>query len=338
MKVLVTGHNGYIGAHLVELLKKHEHQVTGVDINIFEGCEWETLTAPDTELIKDIRDLTKQDLAGHDCVMHLAAISNDPMGDLDPALTYSINREGSINLAQLTKDAGVPRFLFSSSCSLYGKGDNMDLDENAQLNPLSTYAESKVATERALSKMADENFCPVYLRNSTAYGHSPMLRIDLVVNNLLASALSFGEIRIMSDGTPWRPLVHCRDIARAFVALLDAPREKVFNEAINIGGNEENYQVKDVVSLVQKVLPECKAVFTGEVGQDPRDYRVNFDKLNRLLPNFKLEYTVEKGINELYKKYIKFNFSEKDFNGSQFVRLRVVKKKLAALVNSGRIS
>lgn len=332
MKVLVTGHKGYIGAHLVKLLKKEGHEVTGVDIDIFEGCAWETITKVDTDLHKDIRDLSVEDLKGHDCVMHLAAISNDPMGNLAPQLTYSINREGSINLARLSKEAGVRRFLFSSSCSLYGKGENMDLDEKATLNPLSTYAESKIATEQALSEMADENFCPVYLRNATAYGDSPMLRIDLVVNNLLASALSFREIRIMSDGSPWRPLVHCKDIARAFIALMNAPREKVFNEAINIGDNNENYQVKDIVELVQKVMPECEAVFTGEVGQDPRDYRVNFDKLNRILPDFRLEYNVEKGIDELYQKYQQFGFSEKDFNGSQFVRLRVVEKKLDSLI------
>lgn len=329
MKILVTGHNGYIGAHLVPLLKAKGHYVIGNDVNLFDGCEWEPLTKPDEEWIKDLRKITEQDLKGIDCVMHLAAISNDPMGDLNPQITYDINRDGSIRLAELSKKAGVPRFLFSSSCSIYGKSDKPYMTEEDPTVPLTAYAISKIETENAVKKMADGTFSPSFLRNATAYGHSAMLRIDLVVNNLLACAVSRGDIRIMSDGSPWRPLVHCKDIARAFVAFLEAPREVVHNKIVNIGGNAENYQVKDVGNLVQKLVPQANIVYTGEVGSDSRDYKVNFDYLGSLLPDFKLEYTLEKGMKELFDKYKEHKFSVADFEGEQFVRLRTLKKRLS---------
>lgn len=328
MKIFVTGHQGYIGAHLVSLLQQAGHSVTGCDIGLFNGCEWEPLPAPDHELHKDVRAVTTEDLAGHDCVVHLAAISNDPMGDLNPDITYSINRQGSIELAKKAKSAGVSRFLFSSSCSIYGKGAKLDLDENDPTNPLTPYAISKIDTENAVMEMADETFTPAYLRNATAYGHSPNLRIDLVVNNLLGCAVAKGDIRIKSDGSPWRPLIHCKDIARAFVAFAEAPADVIHNQIVNIGGNEENYQVKDVGDLVQQLVPEAKVVYTGEVGEDPRNYRVRFDKLNRLLPGFKLEYTLESGMRELFYKYREHHFKAGDFDGDQFVRLRTLTKNL----------
>ncbi|MBV9018085.1 MAG: SDR family oxidoreductase, partial [Alphaproteobacteria bacterium] len=218
MRVFLTGHRGYIGAHLVRVLKEAGYYVAGCDLDLFEGCGWEPLIAPDRELRRDIRQLTPRDLDGFDCVMHLAAISNDPMGDLDPEITRKINARGSIALARAAKTAGVPRFLLSSSCSIYGAAENRPLDEEDSLNPMSVYAESKIAAEDGIAGLADENFSPVFLRNATAYGDSPMLRIDLVVNNLLGCAVAKGDIRIMSDGAPWRPLIHCKDIARAFVA------------------------------------------------------------------------------------------------------------------------
>ena len=328
MKVFVTGHSGYIGAHLVDLLKEAGHSVTGCDIQLFEGCEWDPVVKPDKELIQDVRRLTVVDLEGHDCVIHLAGISNDPMGDLSPEITFDINRNASIRLARLAKAASVSRFLFAGSCSIYGKCDKPDLDENDELMPLTAYAKSKIETEFAVSELADDNFSPAYLRNATAYGYSPMLRIDLVVNNLLASALSYGEIRIMSDGSPWRPLIHCRDIARAFTAFMEAPKEAIHNRAVNIGANDENYQVRQIGDLVQDLMPEASIVYTGEVGSDSRDYRVNFDLLGRLLPDFKLYYTLRLGMEELFAKMKDHRFSRADFEGDQFVRLRTLEKRL----------
>lgn len=331
MKVFVTGHKGYIGVHLVKLLKKEGHPVVGCDIDLFNECDWEPFTKPDIEIIKDIRDLSANDLKGCDCVMHLAAISNDPMGELNPEITYSVNKDGSIHLAHIAKKAGVKQFLFSCSCSIYGRGEKLDLDETAKLNPVSTYAISKVEAEREISRLADENFSPTFLRNATAYGYSPMLRVDLVANNLLACAFTRGDIRIMSDGTPWRPLIHCKDIARAFIAFMHAPTDTIHNKAINIGANSENYQVKDVAEQVKKLIPAANIVYTGEVGADPRNYRVNFDLLKNLLPDFTLEYTLSNGLKELYNKFVEHKFSVSDFEGNKFVRLRTLKNRLSFL-------
>jgi len=331
MKAFVTGHRGYIGVHLVELLKEAGHQVTGCDVDLFQGCGWEPVVPPDREILRDVRALAPRDLEGFDCVMHLAAISNDPMGDLDPEITRDINARGLVALARKAKAAGVPRFLFSSSCSIYGKAGDRALGEDDTLNPVSVYAESKIAAERAMMPLADADFSPAYLRNATAYGHSPMLRIDLVVNNLLACAVAKGDIRIMSDGTPWRPLIHCKDIARAFVAFFEAPRKAIHNQAVNVGGDGENYQVRDIADIVQRLVPGANIVYTDEVGKDPRDYRVDFTRLGQLLPDFRLEYTLEPGMRELLAKLREHGFSAADFDGEQFVRLRTVRHRLDRL-------
>ena len=331
MRVFVTGHKGYIGAHLVDLLKGAGHHVTGCDVGLFEDCAWDTCITADRELIRDVRALTERDLDGHDCVMHLAAISNDPMGEMDPTLTNRINRDASVELAAMAKKAGVGRFLFSGSCAVYGRLGSSALGEEDPVDPLTAYARTKVEAEAGLSELADQAFATVSLRNATAYGYSPMLRIDLVVNNLLACAHAMGEIRIMSDGSPWRPLIHCRDIARAFVAFMEAPAGSTHHTAVNVGANAENYQVRDVAGQVQRLMPEAQISYTGEAGSDARDYRVNFDRLNALLPSYKLEYTLATGMADLHRRMIDHGFDASDFHGDRFVRLRTLGKQLGRL-------
>ncbi len=331
MKVFVTGHRGYIGSHLVDVLREEGVHVVGCDLNLFEHCEWYSRTPSNEELAKDVRDVTVRDLDGIDAVMHLAAISNDPMGDLDEQLTRDVNFHGSVHMAETAKRAGVERFLFAGSCSVYGKGASPSMTEADTLAPLTAYARSKVDSERAISALADAAFSPIFLRSATAFGDSPMLRVDLVANNLLACALVHGEIRIMSDGSPWRPLVHCRDIARAFVALAKAPRERVHNQAINVGDNNENYRVRDVAERVQHLVPGANVVYTGEVGSDPRDYRVNFDRLRQLLPDFRPQFDLALGLRNLHDNMVRKGFNRTAFEGDRFVRLRTIRKRLDTL-------
>jgi nucleoside-diphosphate-sugar epimerase len=333
VRVFVTGHLGYIGSHLVDVLKASGHTVTGCDLGLFKDCEWSPPVRPDTELLMDIGEVSGRELDGCDAVCHLAAISNDPMGELNPEITLSVNRDKSVELARKAKAAGVRRFLFSGSCSVYGAGENLDLAEDARLNPVSCYAKSKIEAEQQISGLADEGFAPVLLRNATAYGLSPMLRVDLVANNLLASAMAYGEIRVQSDGSPWRPLIHCRDIARAFEAFLEAPVEAVHNQTVNVGGNSENYRVRDVVDIVHRFVPHAKVTYTGEAGHDPRNYRVCFEKLNRLLPDFHLEYDVARGVEELHRSMVEHGFGKADFEGDRFVRLRMLKKRVELLMD-----
>ncbi|NGX58389.1 MAG: UDP-glucose 4-epimerase [Chlamydiae bacterium] len=324
--IFVSGNQGYIGVELVKLLKQSGYSVTGCDCGLFAGCEWYPPTQSDEQWAIDFRELTSDFLTGFDTVIHLGAISNDPMGNMDPELTRSINLEGSIKLAHLAKEVGVERFLFAGSCSVYGQGESLDLDESSRMNPLTVYAESKIEAEKAILALADDSFSPASLRNATAYGSSAMLRLDLVVNNLLACAFTRGDICIKSDGTPWRPLIHCRDIARAFIAFLEAPREAIHAQAVNIGANTENFQVMDVARMVKELIPHAEVVFTGEVGHDPRNYRVNFDLLGRLLPDFKLHYTLESGMRELLEDFQQYGMTLDDFEGGRFIRLHVLQK------------
>jgi len=326
MNVLVTGHTGYIGAVLVPMLLKAKHEVTGLDTDFFAGCDFNGGLADVPAIHKDLRDVVVTDLKGFDALIHLAALSNDPLGDLNPECTYEINHRASVRLAQIAKAAGVPRFLFSSSCSLYGLGAGADfLVEEASFNPVTPYGESKVFVERDVSRLADDNFSPTYLRNSTAYGVSPRLRADLVVNNLVGFAYTTGHVLIASDGTPWRPLVHVEDICRAFLAVLNAPRELVHNQAFNIGRTEENYRIRDVASMVEEIVPGSRVKYAEGGGPDLRCYRVNCDKIARTLPEFRPQWTVRRGIAQLYGAYKKYALTHTEFIGAKYLRIKRIK-------------
>lgn len=329
MRVLVTGHLGYIGPHMVDLLLAAGHEVTGVDLDLFAASAFYPMTLPQHNRVMDLLDVTVDDLRGFDAVIHLAGISNDAMGTLNPELTRRVNYHGTVQLAERAREAGVPRFLQASSCSVYGKTDDRPIAEDGQPAPITVYAETKIEVEKALSKLASDDFSPVYLRNATAYGTSPRLRLDLVLNNLLASAYTTGVIRVMTDGTPWRPLIHCRDIARAFLHFLHAPREVTHDRAFNIGSGRETYQVSDVAHLVQELLPESELSFAPGAGADPRDYKVDFTRLETTFPDFRLDYDLERGARELLEHFRRHGIPDDCLSGDQFVRLKTLRRKLA---------
>jgi nucleoside-diphosphate-sugar epimerase len=328
MKVLVSGHHGYIGSVMTGVLARAGHDVTGLDTFLYEGCDFGPDHQPYPVLRKDIRDVEPRDLRGFDAVIHLAALSNDPLGCLDESCTLDINHLGSVNLARAAKAAGVPRYLFASSCSLYGAAGDKMLDESASFNPITAYGTSKVLVERDVSKMADDSFSPVFLRNATAYGASPRLRADIVVNNLVGIAYTTGKVLIQSDGTPWRPLVHVQDISRAFLAVLDAPRETIHNESFNVGSSQENYQIRDVADIVREIVPGCSVSYLEGGGPDPRCYRVNCDKLTRHIPGFQTEWTVRRGAEELYSSFVRNGLTSDMFE--RYVRLKRIQELLAA--------
>lgn len=327
MRVLVSGHHGYIGSVMTDVLTRAGHAVTGLDTFLYEGCDFGRDPEPCPVIRKDIRDVQPADLRGFDAVIHLAALSNDPLGCLDESCTLDINHLGSVNLARAAKAAGVPRFLFASSCSLYGAAGDKMLDESASFNPITAYGTSKVLVEADVSQLADDSFSPTFLRNATAYGASPRLRADIVVNNLVGVAYTTGEVLIQSDGTPWRPLVHVQDISRAFLAVLEAPREAVHNQAFNVGSSQENYQIRDVAAIVQEVVPGCSVSYLEGGGPDPRCYRVNCDKLSRHLPGFQTEWTVRRGAEELYAAFVRNGLTREMF--ARYVRLKRIQELLA---------
>ncbi|MBI2826647.1 MAG: SDR family oxidoreductase [Planctomycetia bacterium] len=333
MRVLLTGHKGYIGSVMAPVFQAAGHTVVGLDNFLFEGC---TFGAPPEEISArriDLRDVERGDLAGFDAVVHLAALSNDPLGNFNPECTYDINHRASVRLAVAAKSAGIERFIYASSCSLYGAADGEPLTEEAEFNPVTPYGESKVRVERDLVPLADDRFSPTYMRNATAYGLSPHLRVDLVVNSLVGYAYATGEVLIQSDGTPWRPLVHVEDICRAFLAVLEAPRERIHNQAFNVGTSGENYRISEIAEVVRQVVPGSVVKYAAGGGPDKRCYRVNCDKIARVLPEFRPSWTVPRGARQLYDAYRDVGLSRDQLLGSKYLRI----KRIQELQDAGRL-
>lgn len=329
MKVLVTGNKGYIGSVLAPMLLKEGFEVTGLDNDMFRACTYGEEFPNVHTINKDIRDVEVSDLKGYDAILHLAGLSNDPLGDLNPEITYEINYKATVSLGEKAKAAGVKRFIFSSSCSTYGASGDDFIDETSEFNPVTPYGKSKVLAEQGLIKLADENFCVTFLRNATAYGYSPRIRFDLVVNNLTAWAYTTGKVLLKSDGKPWRPLVHIRDISLAFIAVLKAPTKLVNKEAFNVGRNEDNYRISEVANIIKDVIPNSVVGFASDASPDTRNYRVDCSKILKTLPDYKPEWTVKKGAEELYDVFKKYTLSEQEFEGEKYRRITHVKMLIA---------
>jgi nucleoside-diphosphate-sugar epimerase len=332
MKALVTGHHGYIGSVLAPMLARAGHDVTGLDTYFYEGCDLWPDDTPFPTLRLDVRDADPGLLEGFDGLVHLAALSNDPLGNLSPELTQEINFRATIALAQAARQAGVGRFVFASSCSMYGASSDEAVGEEAPLAPLTEYARSKVRSEQGLAELAEDGFSPVFMRSATAYGVSPRLRVDLVLNNLVGWAFTTGKVRILSDGTPWRPLVHVQDISRAALALLEAPADVVHGEAFNVGKASENHQVRDLAEIVRETVPNCEIEYAGNGDPDPRSYRVDFSKFDRTFPDVPMQWTARAGAEEMLEAYRGIGLTLEEFESHRFIRLKHLKQLLDSQV------